>query len=239
MLTGMALTIEDIYDIDDAFRLQMVGIQTFEGTDEAWESCFPQTFAILDSLGRKVALIPGGGSIPVTFERRLEFMERAQAFRRTEFQPAIASLKRGFTQFFQASVAAFFTPSELAVLCSGEEDYSFEAIKRITRSRNPPDAELFWPILEQLTLDERKKFVKFATGRAGLPLPGLSRGGSDTNGIMLIFVREPNLPDSKKHLPTAATCFGHVTIPVYDSQEVFLQKVRNAINLGTGMFKGA
>lgn len=67
----------------------------------------------------------------------------------------------------------------------------------------------FFQTLDQLSQAERFKFIKFVTGRHGLPFGGL------TELPQKIRVQFRTLP--KGHLPTASTCSSVLVLPVFDS----------------------
>jgi hypothetical protein len=232
-LAGALPTIDDIYEIDDEFQFVMASIQEPEGKaiDEAqWQASYHYNFAIKDSIGRLVELFPGGAAVPVTFERRIEFVERAQKYRLKEFTAHLDALRRGFQTFFAPQVAAMFAPWELALICGGPNDCPVEELKRLCKVDPPSDAERLWRILALLTPQERVLFIKFGTGRGGLPPPGL-----DWQDKLEVIFKSSSSPDRQRGLPTAQTCYSKISMPRYDSDEVYLQKLRIALTLGVGI----
>jgi hypothetical protein len=232
-LAGTPVTIEDILEIDDEFQGTITSIQETERktVEEAeWSSSYHYMFEIRDSLGKLVELFPGGSQVPVTFERRMEFVERAQKYRLKEFDLQLDALRRGFHTFFAPQVAAMFSPWEIDLLCSGPNDCPVEELKKHCNCDSSADAERLWRILELCTPQERRAFIKFGTGRGSLPPPGVEW----QNKLQIVF-KSSNKPDPARELPTSATCYSKITITRYDSDEVYLQKLRNAINFGFGI----
>jgi hypothetical protein len=231
-LTGTNPSIEDIFEIDDEFQLLASSIVNAEdgGASELQWAASRYTFEIKDSLGRLVELFPGGSQVPVTFERRLEFLERAQKYRLREFTAPLEALRRGFHVFFPPMVAELFAPWEIELLCCGPNNCPVEELKKMCVVEVAADAERLWRILDQMTPQERMMFVKFGTGRGGLPPPGV-----EWQSKLQIFFRSSNRPDMARELPTAETCFSKIMITRYDSDEVYLLKLRAAMTLGVGV----
>jgi hypothetical protein len=227
-LSGTLPTIDDIYEIDEDFHLLMTSIQ--DSHELEWSDSFHYLFEIKDSLGRVVPLFPGGSQVEVTFERRLEFVERAQKFRLKEFGAQLDALKRGFNQFFAPSIAVLFAPWEIELLCCGDNDCTVDEMKKVITSDSGQDLQRLWRILDQLSPAERKMFIKFGTGRGGLPPPGLQ-----WQNKLQIFFKSSTRPDMARELPTAETCFSKVYIPRYDSDRVYLMKLRVAMETSVGI----
>jgi hypothetical protein len=230
-LAGQAPTLDDIYEIDDDFQVAMMSIQECRSGDAGeWRESYSYCFEIRNAAGVVVPLFPGGSGVEVTFERRLEFVERAQKFRMKEFACQLEALRRGFNQFFAPSVAALFAPWELELLCCGDNSCPVEEMKKVIVSDSPEDLARLWRILEMLTPRERQLFIKFGTGRGGLPPPGLM-----WQSKLQVFFRASSKPDMARELPISETCFSKVYITRYESDDVYLLKLRAALDCGAGI----
>lgn len=71
---------------------------------------------------------------------------------------------------------------------------------------------------------EKRLLLKFATGSDRAPINGLAS---------LVFVISRNGPDSDR-LPTSHTCFNHLLLPDYSSEEKLEEKLRAAIHNAEG-----
>lgn len=89
-------------------------------------------------------------------------------------------------------MAELLSPWEIELLCYVPDDCPIEEMKIIITSDSTPDLERLWKILEKFTPPEKIAFLKFGTGRSGLPPPGsnwksklkidfVTSGGSDIN----------------------------------------------------------
>lgn len=77
----------------------------------------------------------------------------------------------------------------------------------------------FWEIAHEFSIEEKKKFLLFATGSDRAPLRGLSD---------LRFVIGRQATDDER-LPSSHTCFNHFLLPEYSSKEVLKEKLLHAI----------
>ncbi|KAF8301692.1 hypothetical protein TcYC6_0049490 [Trypanosoma cruzi] len=75
--------------------------------------------------------------------------------------------------------------------------------------------QAFWRIMDELTVEQRSSFLCFACGQKRLPL------------IRKIRVTEN--AESTEHLPRAQSCSSLVTVPPYDTYELFKEKLLLAI----------
>jgi ubiquitin-protein ligase E3 A len=78
--------------------------------------------------------------------------------------------------------------------------------------------------LQELCLEEKKKFLKFFTGSDRAPIGGL--------GTLRCIIQR-NGTDSTK-LPTSHTCFNTLLLPEYASRAKLLQLLRVAVTCCTG-----
>ena len=228
-LTGRPVTIEDIYDVDQEFHQLMKSIENCDKTvanEAEFASLFPYHFVIQDSRGEMAELLPGGFNIPVTYERRMEFVQRSKRFRLKEFNTQLDALRKGFNFFFESSVAALLSPWELELLICGDNQCPVSELKKhCIYDNNDEHVQRLWKILEEFTPEERMLFIKFGCGRMGLPPPGMSWSSK----LQIQFRSTDSRPDAAKPLPTAATCSSTMSIPRYTTDEWMARKLRAAI----------
>ncbi|OHT14760.1 hypothetical protein TRFO_03035 [Tritrichomonas foetus] len=230
-LTNKTVTIEDIYDVDLQFKQLMISIENCEDTissPDQFSIIFSLYFQVQDSLGNVVELFPGGSNVLVTFDRRLEYVQRCKTFRMKEFNEQLKHLAKGFNSFFPATAAIILSPWELELIVCGDNQCPVKEMKKNCSYRaDDKHAIMLWEVLEEFTPEERMLFIKFGCGRMGLPPPGMSWPSK-----LQIQFRSVVKIDAQKPLPTAATCNNMIIIPRYDSKEWMAKKIRTAITLG-------
>lgn len=72
--------------------------------------------------------------------------------------------------------------------------------------------------------ENKKKFLMFATGTDRVPLRGL--------GDLRLTISKHGREDSR--LPSAHTCFNHLLLPEYSSEEVLKKKLLLSISFSEG-----
>ena len=78
-IVGCEVTEEDLEAVDAGFMSTIKQIREYTEEDgvEEFPYVFELVFAILDSTGNEVELVPSGAQIPVTFDNRLKFCSMA------------------------------------------------------------------------------------------------------------------------------------------------------------------
>ncbi|XP_041797320.1 probable E3 ubiquitin-protein ligase HERC6 [Chelmon rostratus] len=162
--------------------------------------------------GETVELEPTEAGKRVTASNRKEFVE---AFVNYAFNKSVEGVfeefKRGFLKVCDVDVVDFFQPEELQAVMVGQEDYDWEVFKQNTVYEGDYHAEhpnivTFWKVFDQLTAEEKKKFLLFLTGCDRVPFLGMES----------IKMRVAVLPDASDiHLPESLTCHFLLLLPIY------------------------
>jgi hypothetical protein len=219
--TGAMMTIEDIYSIDSAFE---AFIRTVEGG--SYEGL---TFTVRDSQGQEFELFSGGNCVRVTRERLAEYVQMCKRFRLREMKVQLDWLKEGISHFFPFDALFLLSAWELELIVCGDNSVPVSELKKHCRF-DPKDksSRMLWSVLEKFSPEERMLFIKFATGRMGLPAPG----GKWHSDLTITWVQNNQRDDAAMPLPTAATCSSTIRIPRYSSEEWMSKKIRAAIVFG-------
>lgn len=227
-LTEQSLTIEDIYSIDKPFEILMKMIEKGE-MDEAELEKRGLTFTTIDTHGDSMELFPGGAGLRVTVERLSEYMQMSKKYRLREMKQQLDWLKEGITYFFPPDALFLLSPWELELIVCGDNQIPVSELKKHCRfDSKDKSSKMLWRVLESFSPEERMLFIKFATGRMGLPPPG-SKWHSDLN---IFWVQSNVKDDAAMPLPTATTCSSSIKIPKYSTEEWMAKKIRAAIVFG-------
>lgn len=226
--TGAMMTIEDIYSIDKPFETLMRMIEEGEMDETELEKrCL--TFTVMDSHGDSVELFPGGGGVRVTVERLSEYVQMSKKYRLKEMKLQLDWLKEGISYFFPPDALFLLSPWELELIVCGDNNVPVSELKKHCRfDSKDKSSKMLWHVLESFSAEERMLFIKFATGRMGLPPPG-SKWHSE---LTITWVQPTVKEDSAMPLPTAATCSSTIRIPKYSTEEWMAKKIRAAIVFG-------
>merc|ERR1711871_816593 len=143
-------TIEDIRLIDQR-TLQILGMVR-DWSEEDDFSTTGLNFDVTSLDGRRVDLIPGGSSIPVTYDTRLRYCELLEQFRIHEFDRQIQAIRRGLATIVPVGLLCLFTWRELEIFVCGTPTMDVALLRKNTTlngwSSSDPTISFFWEMLE-------------------------------------------------------------------------------------------
>ncbi|XP_026994813.1 E3 ubiquitin-protein ligase HECTD3 isoform X1 [Tachysurus fulvidraco] len=169
--------------------------------------------------GRLVELIPGGSSVVVHYEERMEFIHLVQKARLEESREQVTAMQAGLMKVVPQAVLDLLTWQEVEKKVCGDPEISVEALKRLTRYEDLEQSDVrvqhLWEALTNFTNEDRSRFLRFVTGRSRLPAPIYifpDKQGSETTDA----------------LPQSSTCSSTLYLPKYPSAKVCEEKLRYA-----------
>lgn len=225
-LTGHQLTIEDIYSVDQPFASM---IQAFEENPIKTLAAHEYSFTVVNVAGQVKELIPNGANIKVNADNVQRYIKLCKDFRIKELLPHLQSLRRGILHFFPLDAVTLLSSWELELFVSGDTNVSVDELKKCCKyDASDKSSIMLWKVIESFTPNERMLFIKFATGRMGLPSPGMSWHSS----LTITWLPLQGRTDESAELPTAQTCSSTIKIPRYTTEESMAKKIRTAILYG-------
>ncbi len=93
-------------------------------------------------------------------------------------------------------------------------------------SPDAPHIQFFWQVLQELSQEDRRKFVRFAWAQERLPADDQEFQRTQTRMLVKPFMGVTN-PDAT--FPKADTCFFNIMLPEYSSISVLRDKLLFAI----------
>lgn len=236
-IVGEPVSMSDLRAIDEHTFIFLRRVSDPRLKPSTFESRFPDlNFTITPSFGHlpPIELLPNGANIPVTFDRRYDYVRLATAARLNEFDYQIKALIEGIGQAVPLTPFTFFDAKQAEIMVAGVPHIDVEQLKMRTHYRggvsaSQPHIINFWKIMESFDQEERAEFLKFVWGRSRLPTsapanPGL--GGSNNETFQIAdhehAIRTGN-PD--KWLPIAHTCFFVLDLPRYTSIDTMRSKI--------------
>ncbi|XP_068565986.1 probable E3 ubiquitin-protein ligase HERC4 [Cebidichthys violaceus] len=187
--------------------------------------------------GVEVELDPTETGKLVTASNKKEFVD---AFINYAFNKSVEGVfeafKKGFFKVCDIDVVEFFQPEELQAVMVGQENYDWDVLKKNTVYEGEyhdqhPNIVTFWEVFENLTAEEKKKFLLFLTGCNRVPFLGMDS----------IKMRVAVLPDATEiHLPESLTCHCLLLLPIYQRYPVertMQTRLLEAINHNRGFWK--
>lgn len=184
-------------------------------------------------------LKPNGSNIPVTNSTRLEYIHLVSKYRLLN-QPRlqINAFLHGLGSIIQPSWLSMFNQSELQTLVGGGHNpIDVADLRRNTvygglyvigdDGKEHPVVANFWKVMEEdLTDEERRKVLKFATSVSRAPLLGF--------GMLNPRFSIRDSGDDQERLPSTSTCLNLLKLPRYKDRETLRKKILYAVNAGAG-----
>ncbi|XP_033070681.1 probable E3 ubiquitin-protein ligase HERC6 isoform X9 [Trachypithecus francoisi] len=178
-----------------------------------------------------VDLIPNGISIPVDQTNKKDYVSKyIDYIFNVSVKAVYEEFQRGFYRVCEKEILRHFYPEELMTAIIGNTDYDWKQFEQNSKyeqgyQKSHPTIRLFWKAFHKLTLDEKKKFLLFLTGRDRLHARGIQK--------MEIVFRCPQTFSERDH-PTSITCHYILYLPKYSTMERMEEALQVAINNNRG-----
>ncbi|XP_045249293.2 probable E3 ubiquitin-protein ligase HERC6 isoform X1 [Macaca fascicularis] len=178
-----------------------------------------------------VDLIPNGISIPVDQTNKKDYVSKyIDYIFNVSVKAVYEEFQRGFYRVCEKEILRHFYPEELMTAIIGNTDYDWKQFEQNSKyeqgyQKSHPTIRLFWKAFHKLTLDEKKKFLLFLTGRDRLHARGIQK--------MEIVFRCPETFSERDH-PTSITCHHILYLPKYSTMERMEEALQVAINNNRG-----
>ncbi|ETN82124.1 HECT-domain protein [Necator americanus] len=251
------MCIDELSQLDPELYRNLTFVKKYNGD----VSDLSLTFSIdEDFMGKinTVDLIPGGRTIQVTNENKIDYVHRMahhRVFSQTKQQ--CRAFVAGAQSVLNPAWLFLFAPHELQFIISGyTSDIDMADLKKHVQYYGGFHGshrliKWLWEIVEKdFTPDERRLFLKFVTSCSRPPLLGFSyleppfsircvevsddQDQGDTLGSVVRGFLALKKSQSSSRLPTASTCFNLLKLPNYNKKSVLLSKLRYAIHSETG-----
>ena len=229
-LKGLEPTLQDLTELDPQLGRNLEKMLRFEGDVQ---EVFGQVFQVnVEAFGSMEThdLVPGGGDRAVTNDNVGEYVALyvKHVLVDSVAGPFEAFLK-GFMRVCGGKALDLFAAEELELLVCGNPVLDFEALERECKyddgyEKSSLAIRHFWAAVHGFDESEKRLLLKFFSGSDRAPIDGLAS---------MPFVISKQGPDSEQ-LPTAHTCFNHLLLPDYSSQEKTEAKLRCAIHQSEG-----
>jgi ubiquitin-protein ligase E3 A len=221
------IVLSDLAELEEQVVSSLSGIRAMAARGESVGD-LGLTFAVtIDSWGAPVTvpLIENGDEVDVTngnLERYIREYLNWYANRSVAVQ--FSSFRIGFQKLFNSDYLRHFTADELDIMVSGEEVLDWNNLEPHAKyaggyRNTTQQVRWFWEVFEELTAEQKSKFLQFTTGTDRAPMGGLSN--------VKITIQKMVKVD---HLPTSHTCFSTLCLPPYASKMILKQKLLLALN---------
>jgi other hect domain ubiquitin protein ligase E3 len=163
---------------------------------------------------------------------RLKYISMLIYYRLNEAEIQINSIKQGLSKIIPLSILQLFTGKELSLLVCGKKDVDIELLKQNTKLSNDlkedsKEVRWLWEILNEITPEEKIKFIKFCWAQERLPT-----SHEEYVKNQIAFTIKYNKNDINKNgFPKADTCFFNLELPNYTAKNIMKKNLLIAIGL--------
>ena len=227
------LTLDDLAEIEPDVHHTLKDLQQMKESGEdvsAVGLTFCVSYTVFDAL-KVVQLKEGGDKIDVTNESLDEYISLYVKWALTDsIAGPYSAFERGYNKLCARDVFQMFTPDEMSIIVSGEEVFDWSALKYEAKYIDGYTAESravvwFWEVFDELSEEQKVKFLLFSTGTDKAPVGGLGEVG-----LVIQRTADPT------KLPVAHTCFNIFALPDYQSKEELRRRLlislENTIGFG-------
>ena len=230
-LKNIPISFSDLRDVHPDIYRSLCSLLTMDPADVP---DLDLTFSVMeDVFGCSVEkeLCRGGSKMAVDGNNREEYVRMYTKYLLVDsIARQFNAFKSGFDMLASLSkLLQLLSPGELEFAICGNPVLDWADLEANTHYREgytnkTPIIKAFWSIFRGLSEDEKKTFLRFATGSDRCPVGGLK-------DINLVIMRNGGDQDG---LPTSKTCFNILLLPEYDSEEKLRKKLFTAMQCSTG-----
>lgn len=237
-ILGQEISYQDMEDIDVGFYKNLkslVDINLNDSDLHEYYFCYEeQEFGTVTVK----ELLPGGSSIKVTENNKLEYIKLLCHMKMTKnIQAQLQAFKDGFYEMISPQLISIFSSKELELLISGLPTFDIIDLKKNTEyynyTKDSPVVVWFWKTLEDFSEEEKAEFLQFVTGSSKVPIEGF-KALPGMDGPQKFQIHKSFA--SKERLPTAHTCINQLDLPEYSCEEDLRNKLKLAIREGNEGF---
>jgi ubiquitin-protein ligase E3 C len=246
-LLGKTNSLEDLKNFDFEFyrnltKLLVMPPEEVDGLGLTFELTLDD-----DSLRtHTVELVVGGRTTPVNKGNVIQYVHLVAHQRlNVESSSQTKAFLRGFRDLVPAAWVRLFSAYELQKLISGDDSIRGIDVGSLKRAMqyaagyhpSQPIVHWFWEILEEMSAEQQRLFLRFMTSCSRQPLLGFA---SMEPAPCIQQIRLPEAfsasvnADKNAPLPTSSTCMNLLKLPNYWSKELMRRKLLAAIESGAG-----
>ena len=180
-------------------------------------------FEIKNSNGSDLELIPGGKGIYVNIDNVSEYINLCKIKRIEEFNFQIKEIQKGLFAGISFDLLQVLNWKQFEQLICGKIIFDTNDFKNHTNydgyNKDEQIIKWFWEWFENISEEDKYKYLRFVSGRTRLPQTSL---GYNYSHII-------NKISNKELYPTSHTCFFTLHLPNYENKNILNEKLDYAI----------
>ncbi|CCI43867.1 unnamed protein product [Albugo candida] len=224
-------TLSLLHDVVHKKQQNLDGIQS-----EVWLDTACLSF--VDPLSQQ-ELISGGTNVQVDVENLAEYVTLVlKLWLDTGIRQQIQAFQRGLSEIASIDKLGVLSVKELRGLLCGNADIEWDTALLMSSfklshgfTKDSPTIHYFVQVLEEMSIDQRRELLLYATGCPNLPIGGIACLQPRLEVIQRIV--DPQLVDQA--LPFARTCTNTFHLPAYTSKKVLKERLTYAVENSRGI----
>nr|CCA23237.1 HECT E3 ubiquitin ligase putative [Albugo laibachii Nc14] len=184
-------------------------------------------------------LIPDGTNVQLTIDNLPNYVTLVlQLWLDAGIRPQIEAFQRGLSEISSIEKLGVLSVEEFRGVLCGNADIEWDAALLTSSfklshgyTKDSPTIHYFVQVLEEMSMDQRRELLLYATGCPNLPVGGIACLQPRLEVIQRIVDRQ--LVDQA--LPFARTCTNTFHLPAYTSKAVLAERLTYAIENSRGM----
>ena len=170
----------------------------------------------------------------------------------SQFEYQTSYFVKGFYEICNKKLIKIYTPSEfISVLSGTDQEIDVDDWMKYTKYDSPYHKKHriiknFWNVVKSMSSDEKKQLLQFTTSNRRPPIQGfrnlqpefkiqpVSTLTENSNPISSTFQSIFSKKPTKDPLPSAATCFNTLKLPMYPTKKILKEKLLKCIKEAKG-----
>ena len=227
--------LSDLSTMDPQLYTNILFLKTYDGHAE--DLCLTFTVSVDDFGGKKeIPLMPNGTNIEVTDANKQRYIQLvAKYYVVDRIKEQAEAFTRGLREVIDRRWLEIFNEPELQVLISGASDGKLDVEDMRSNCRYVDGftgidrtIHRFWRVVASMDSKQQADLLRFVTSCERPPPLGF-----ESLNPRLTIQRVGFMTDDDR-LPTSATCFNILKLPIYSSDKVMKERLLYAIQSGTG-----
>ncbi|KAL5964189.1 Ubiquitin-protein ligase E3C [Taenia solium] len=230
---SLSVDFNHLRSLDRELYRQLCLLKSYEGDVRDLELDFT---IVQHAYGKNtvVELKPGGASIPVTNDSRVEYINLVANYKLNKqiLSQSMAFLS-GMASVIDIKWLQLFDAEELQIVIAGTptdidvDDWirNTQFVGDVSNEHNQRTINLFWAFVRDLAKDQKRNLIRFVTASSRPPMFGFG------------FLYPPftiQLISDTSHYPTASTCMNLLKLPTYQTADELKEKFLYVIQSNAG-----
>ena len=251
-LFGRVSKVEDLHILDPQLYDNLMFMKHYDGDVTDLALTFSTSKKILDK-NIIIDLIHNGRNVDVTNNNRISYIYKLTHYLLDlQFEYQTSYFVKGFYEICNKKLIKIFSVNEFIDILSGtDEEIDVDDWRKYTKYDPPYHAKHriiknFWNVVKSMSNEEKKQLLQFCTSNRRPPLMGfrnlspefkiqpVSTLTDNSNPISSTFQSIFSKKPTKDPLPSSATCFNTLKLPMYTTKKILKAKLIKCIKEAKG-----